>query len=208
MNRSSSNSSAVHTRSRWLSGPCISVLILIFSVPGFSQKKDSIYDPNKTVIFKNGKFKVYNNWLSAGGGEAYNFSHYGKQFTLGADYNFHIKQEYFQLGFYFVGDRFGSYNDFNYHLAYGRRIETNSINFAYFAGLAYSTGFKKVNGFFSPDNVYDQLGLYGCVQFIKKITYDTGIGPGLYFNINQYQTMAGLRLDVFFSGAYKGKVKN
>src|ERR1043166_1718557 len=144
MNRSSRKESSVYIRAL-----CVSIVILTFSPAVFSQKRDSIYDPDKTIIYKNGKFKVYNNWISGGAGEAYNFTHYGKQFTLGLDYNFHIKQEYLQLGLFFMGDRFGSYNDYNYHLAYGRRIENNSINFAWFAGLAYSTGYKKINGLFS-----------------------------------------------------------
>ena len=177
------------------------------SLTCLAQVRDSVYHPDKMIIYKNNKFKVYNNWISAGAGEGYNFTHYGPQFTLGADFNFHIKMEYFQFGLFFLGDRFGSYNDFNYHLGYGKRMERNKFNMAGFLGLAYSTGYRKVNEVFSPDNVYNQLGLYACFQFIKKITYDTGIGPGLYFNINPYQSVGGIRLDIYFSGAYKGKAK-
>jgi hypothetical protein len=191
-----------------LAALCAMVMaLLLLSAPLLAQKRDSLYDPKKTVIYKNGKFKVYNNWISAGGGAGYNFTHYGQQFILGADYNFHIRQEYFQLGFFFMGDRFGEYNNFNYHFAYGRRVEKERYNLACFAGLAYSTGYKKINGVFRPDDVYDQVGLYACAQYIQKITYDTGIGPGIYFDINPYQTVAGIRLDVYFSGAYKGKVR-
>ena len=185
----------------------IIIVFIFLSFAVFSQKRDSVYVPNKTIIIKNNKFKVYNNWISAGAGLADNFSHYGKQFTLGADFNFHLKMEYFQLGFFFVGDRFGAYNNYNYHFGYGRRVERTSFNLAYFAGLTYSTGYRKVNNLFSPDYVYNQPGLYVNIQFVKKITYDTGIGPSLFFDINQYQSIGGIRLDVYFSGAYKGKAK-
>lgn len=184
-----------------------SIVCFFPSISLFSQKRDSVYVPDKTIIINNNKFRVYNNWVSAGAGEGYNFTHYGTQFTLGGDYNFHIKMEYFQLGFFMTGDRFGNYNDYNFHFGYGRRMERKGFNMAGFVGLAYSNGYKKVDGVFSASSVYDQGGLYACFQFIKKITYDTGIGPSLFFNINQYQSVGGARLDIYFSGAYKGKTK-
>jgi hypothetical protein len=187
---------------------CVLVVFLLFSAPLFSQKRDSIYDPKKQVIIKGNKFKYYNNWISAGAGYSDNFTRYGQEFTLGADYNFHIRMEYFQLGFYFNGERFGEYNNYNYHAGYGRRIENNAFNFSAFAGLAVSTGYKKKNDIFNTDLTYTQLGLYTCVQAIKKLTYDTGIGISVFYDINPYQNIGGARLDIYFSGAYKGKSVN
>ena len=145
----------------------------------------------KTIVINNDKFKVYNNWLSAGGGEVDNFTRYGYQFTLGADYNFHIQAKYFQIGFCFSGADLNDFNDFNYHLAFGGRKETTKYNLAYFIGPAYSTGYKKVDGYFTPDEIYNQIGLYGCIQFIKKISYDVGIGPSLFFDLNKISEHGG-----------------
>ena len=187
---------------------CVPVAILLSSAPLFSQKRDSIYDPQKQVIIKGNKFKVYNNWISAGAGYSDNFTRYGQEFTLGADYNFHIKMEYFQLGFYFNGARFGEYNNYNYHAGYGRRIENRVFNLSAFAGLAVSTGYKKKNDIFNTDLTYTAPGLYTCIQFVKKLTYDTGLGLSLFYDINPYQNIGGARLDIYFSGAYKGKSVN
>jgi hypothetical protein len=178
---------------------------LFFPALLFSQQPDDKFDRNKTIVINNNKFKVYNNWLNAGAGYADDFTRFGQQFTLGVDYNFHIETQYFQAGFFLSGYNFGGYNNTNIHIAYGKRKETKHYNLAAFLGPDYSTGFKKVNGLFSPDHVYNEVGIYGQIQFTLKATYDTGICLALFGDYNQYQNMAGARLDLYFSGAYKGK---
>lgn len=181
------------------------VFLILSSTTLYSQKKDSIYDGDKTIVINNNKFKVYNNWLSGGAGEINNFTREGYEFTLGADYNFHIQAKYFQLGFCFSGFDINNFKDYDYHLGLGKRIENAKYNFAFFIGPAYATGFIKVNGTYSAGKIYNKLSLYGSIQMTKKIKYDVGIGPTLFFDLNQYQNMAGIRLDIYFSGAYKGK---
>lgn len=181
--------------------------LFIFSSTLFAQKKDSIYDGNKTIVIDNNKFKVYNNWLSGGAGEINNFTREGYEFTIGADYNFHIQKQYLQLGFCFSGFDLNNFKDYNYHFAFGKRIENAKYNFAFFLGPAYSLGYIKENGTYSAGKLYKKLSLYGSIQMTKKIKYDVGIGPTLFFDLNEYQQMAGIRLDIYFSGAYKGKDK-
>ena len=180
-------------------------LVIFSSTSLFAQKKDSVYDANKTIVINNNKFKVYNNWISGGAGEINNFTREGYEFTLGADFNFHIQSKYFQMGFCFSGQDLNIYKDYDYHFAFGKRIENPKYNFAFFLGPAYATGFIKENGTYTGGKLYNKLSLYGCIQMTKKIKYDVGIGPSLFFDINQYQNMAGIRLDIYLSGAYKGK---
>jgi hypothetical protein len=183
--------------------------VLLGTVSASAQSRDSLYMLNrdKFIVLKNNKFSYYNSWINLGAGGANNFTQYGRQFTLGADFNFHIRAEYLQLGLFFVGDKIGSYNNFNYHLGYGRRKETSNINFACFAGLAYSTGYKKVNGVFSYGNVYNNVSGYINLQFVKKITYDTGLGLSFFADYSAVQFISGIRLDAYLSGAYKGKAR-
>lgn len=174
------------------------------STAGLKAKKhlpplDSIF------VIENKKMKYYNNWITAGAGIQQNLTYkrpYG--FAGGLDYNFHIKRHYFQLGTVITGERFGSYDNYQFHFGYGKRFEGRAVNAAVFAGVSYSTGFAK-----DSTNIYErpfrQPGLYAEGQIIKKIAYDVGAGLSIFADFNREQTIIGSRLIVYFSGAYKGK---
>jgi len=173
-------------------------------------KKDSTVKNKKrlppldsTFIYKDKKYKYYNNWLSGGAGIQQNFS-IGKPpgFILGVDYNFHIKYNYYQLGLNFTGEEYGRYNNYQFHLGYGKRIENAKYQFAGFAGLSYSMGYHATE----IDSVihvrtYKQPGLYMQVEAIKKITYDVGVGAMLFADVNTEQTIAGAKIILFFAGS-------
>ncbi|MBL7883002.1 MAG: hypothetical protein JNL69_02965 [Bacteroidia bacterium] len=154
-------------------------------------------------VINNKKFKYYNNWVTAGAGTHQNLSYKrALGFTVGLDYNFHIKQHYFQLGTNILGERFGFYTNYQFHLGYGKRFEDKDIHFAAFGGLSYSSGYGKVDTLYSRH--YSEPGIYVQAEFVKKITWDVGIGASLFADINQEQSLVGLRLVLYFSGAYKG----
>lgn len=154
----------------------------------------------------NKKFKVYNNWIDAGAGAAYNSGVPQVQFALAFDYNFHIQANYFQTGIVFSGDAPRNYNNYQYHLGYGKRDETQFYNFSMFAGITYSTGYNKKGNYYLLDQ-YHAIGAYGSVQYIKKIAYDVGIGPALFAEINTNHRIAGAMIVLYFSSAYKGPLK-
>ncbi len=149
-------------------------------------------------------FRKYNNWLSAGGGIAKNSQFGGQQFTGGIDYNFHIQKEYFQFGLFVTGDQFGEYNNYQFHLCYGKRTEDGNLNFAYFGGLSFSTFYERQGNGYDQNPIKD-VGLYFNTELIKKFTYDTGGGISAFADINSHRLILGAKLDLFFSGAYKGK---
>jgi hypothetical protein len=150
------------------------------------------------------KFKYYNNWLTAGAGGQQNLSYNRKVgFQAGLDYNFHVKHRYYQLGFMITGERYGFYNNYQFHLGYGKRYEDNVFHAAAFGGISYSSGYGK-----EYDSVYtrkyNQLGLYVQAELVKKITYDVGLGIAAFADWNMEQTIIGVRGILYFSNAYQG----
>jgi hypothetical protein len=184
------------------------LLLLFFAAaiafPALAQKKKDLPDLKQEVVINKKRFKVYNNWLSGGGGAGYNTQIPQLQFIGQLDYNFHLKHNYFQLGLVLSGDEFGSYNNYNFHGGYGKRIENAKINFSVFGGLSYTQGYYK-EGKTYKDDPYKEAGLYLNTQLIKKITYDVGLGIGAIADYNGKRFLGGLTAVVYFSGAYKGK---
>ncbi len=169
--------------------------------------KDTIYDPNKEVVVNGNRFKVYNNWLNGGAGYAEDFTNGLDLFWLGLDYNFHIKKDYFQLGAFASGRDFGDYYNYNFHLGYVKRWESIKWNFCGFGGAAYNTGFPLDSGRFDLTTQYKEFGLYAGGQAIFKLKYDIGLGISGLANWNPYAFSLGARIDIYFSGAFKGKKK-
>ena len=172
------------------------------------KKKRHIPPSDSTFILKNKKLRYYNNWLTVGGGFNQNLTYKRKiGFAGGLDYNFHLKQHYFQLGTFISGEKFGFYDNYEFHLGYGKRFEDKDIHFAGFAGVSYSTGYGKVG-----DTVYtrpfSQPGIYAQIEGVKKITYDVGAGFTFFVDWNQEQAIFGAKFIVYFSGAYRGKKYN
>ncbi len=160
---------------------------------------------DSTFVINNKKLKYFNDWITGGAGWQQNLTYKRNLgFAGGVDFNFHIKQRYFQLGTIISGEKYGFYNSYQFHLGYGKRFEDKDFHFAGFGGLTYTTGFAKVG-----DSVYTRpfngIGLYLQGEVVKKITYDVGIGASLFADWNPEQSMIGLRFILYFSGAYMGK---
>jgi hypothetical protein len=171
-------------------------------------KKKRKTPTDSTFILNNRKLTYYNNWLTAGGGFQQNLTYNRSAgFAGGLDFNFHITQQYFQVGAFITGESFGFYNNYQFHLGYGKRFENKDVHFAGFAGVSYSSGYGKV-GDTVYTRPYKQPGLYAQIEAVKKITYDVGIGASFFVDYNSEQSILGGRLILYFSGAYKGKKYN
>ena len=167
------------------------------------QKKES---PDYIVI--NGKkFKTLNNWLNGGIGTCTKLSYGKNSVPIGIGYNFHIKQQYFKVG-YLRSEVSGAFGNLTgdylsaVHFCYGVRSENKNYHFAYFAGISKSKGLK------TDTSSYSTVGVYSELQFIKKIVYDVGIGATAFIDFNPDYPIVGLRVDLFFSNAYRGKVND
>lgn len=175
---------------------------------GSVKRKKTTNPPDSIFVVDNKKFQYYNNWLTIGGGGQQNLTYKRELgFAGGLDFNFHIKKNYFQVGTLLSGERFGSYNNYQLHLGYGKRFEDKDYHFAAFLGVSYSSG-NQVTLIDSTKYIkrtFNQPGLYIQGEIVKKITYDVGMGASLFIDWNQEQSMIGLRFILYFSGAYTGK---
>lgn len=163
--------------------------------PKFNRKEEVIYD--------NKRYRKYNNYLTAGGGFAYASNRVGVQRAIGADFQFHIRRQQFQIGGLMSGEAFLSNNHVQAHVGYGLRRERNTTNLAAYIGPTWFTGVEGTPGVTIPV-FYTGFGGYACVQAVSKFTYDIGIGAELFGEVNFRQTQVGLKFILFFSGAYRG----
>ncbi len=157
-----------------------------------------------TVIAGN-KFSLYNNWINAGAGYCRYFTFGRDQFDMGLDFNFHITKQYFQLGLMISGEDFSIKNNYQLHAGYGKRRENALYNQALFVSPSYSTGYKYLGSGVYDHNPYNAIGVYVEYQYTYKLHYDSGIGLTLFVDHNAFQTIGGFRIDLFLSGAFKGK---
>jgi hypothetical protein len=162
---------------------------------------------DSSFVYKDKRYQYYNNWFTAGAGVQQNLT-YNRElgFVAGLDVQLHIKQHYIQTGLLIMGPHYGSYNNYQVHLGYGKRFEDQDIHFSFFAGLSYNSGYTTV----MVDTVetyrtFQQPGLYFQSEIIKKIKYDIGVGFSLFGDFNQEQSIMGLRGILYFSGAYNGR---
>lgn len=172
------------------------------------KKKKKADLPDSIFVTNNKKFQYYNNWLTGGAGGQQNLTYKRELgFAGGLDFNFHLKQQYFQAGTMLSGVRFGSYTNYQFHLGYGKRFEDKDYHFAAFIGLSYAWGTQviQVDSIKYIRRPYSQPGIYIQAEVVKKITYDVGAGFSLFADWNKEQSMIGLRFILYFSGAYTGK---
>lgn len=159
-------------------------------------------------VIDNKRFQFYNNWINIGIGAQQNLTYgIGLGFAGSADFNFHIKREYFQVGAMLTGEHMRAYNNYQVHVGYGKRFEDKDVHVAGFAGISYSTGYGRDSDS-TYNRPYNQPGLYIEGEIVKKISYDIGLGGSLFADWNTEQSMMGARFILYFSGAFRGKKKN
>lgn len=171
------------------------------------------YRPKEEIIFDNKRYRLYNNYVTLGGGVSLSTIRNNSQRTAGIDYHFHIRRTYFQLGVLLSGNEFFSNNHLQAHFCYGIRKEDGKNHFAAFGGFSYYQGVEGVAP--QPAVYYGGSGFYFAGQYVRKITYDVGGGIEAFADIGystpfwgRDQALYGVKLIVFFSGAYRGPKRN
>lgn len=170
------------------------------------------YDRRKEIRLDGKKYRIYNNYVTFGVGKAYNSAWKQLLLATAADFNFHIRKTHFQLGGFLQGQNFYTRQQVQLHLAAGYRKESYQYFWAAYGGVSYSEGYypltlKTAGG---KDTLTYPLmrvpGLHAAVQLFYKLRFDYGVGLTLFGDVNERQTTAGARVELFFSGAYRGTV--
>lgn len=170
------------------------------------------YDRKREIRLDGKKYRIYNNYVTFGIGKGYNTVWSRFFHATAADFHFHIRKTYFQTGGYLQGRNFYDRQQIQLHLAPGYRRESYQYFWAAYGGFSYSNGYYPVslqNAAGTDTVIYDLMsepGLYAAIHAFYKLRFDYGIGLTLFGDINKRQSMVGARIELFFSGAYRGTV--
>ena len=163
------------------------------------------FERKKEIVIQNKRYRIYNNYLSAGVGQCYNSG--WKEFDLCSsfDFNFHARKNYFQIGGNLVGPALWNNNCIQLHAGWGYRIERSNYLLAAYGGVSFSDGYYLQTTNTDTFKIrLGSVGVYAAVQCFYKLKFDYGLGVSTFFDVNQKQTLVGLKVELFFSGAYRG----
>ncbi len=175
--------------------------------PEYTQTKKRLIPLDSEWVFKNKRFRYYNNWLTIGAGVQQNLTYKRTLgFAGGLNFNFHIKRNYFQTGLEITGEKFGYYNNYQIHAGWANRWEDRDYQFSSSICISYSSGFQvfEVDATHYDTRRFQQPGFYISGEVVKKIAFDVGMGAMLYADFNAEQSIVGFRFLLYFSGSYKG----
>lgn len=158
------------------------------------------------LIIKGNKYKENANWINAGAGVGYIGKYNVSVPCAGLGWNFRFKNKWYKVGYERTGDisYLGRSNVFfnDFHVALGKRKQGNYYNLSWFAGGSYCTATDLRN---LTDPKERAVGIYAEGSAVFKVLYDVGLGLTAYANVNFAAPVFGMRLDLYFSGAFRGK---
>ncbi|MBS1646616.1 MAG: hypothetical protein JST67_04690 [Bacteroidetes bacterium] len=168
-------------------------------------KDTSVFNRKKEIVIKNKRYRIYNNYITIGGGYGYNSGWPGGQLNSAVDYQFHVKKMQFQLGAFLMGPYFLILSTAaNAHVGFGYKIERCTYFFAAYGGISYTGGYKRSDTSALYNQAISNVGGYINAKIFYKINFDYGLGTCFFVDVNAAQTIVGVRLELFFSGAYRG----
>ena len=171
----------------------------------YAQEKQRQDELKLERTIRGNRFKMFNNYINFGTGLGRGIESSKGWNPTAIEYNFHIKRSYFMFG-YQRTDLSGLLNKpkrnrmNDIHLCYGFRRETKALNIAYYGGISRPWGI--MNDTLS----FKTIGVYAEAQLVRKLFYDVGAGISIFGHYNQYMSLFGIRIDIFLSGAYQGKL--
>lgn len=164
------------------------------------------------IILNNNLYKTRAGWFSAGVGptaflKPFNFN----TFAFHAGLTVKLKEAFVKFSYNNVKVVPTPFRSNYLAVSMGNRNQTQKHTFAFFAGLSYSFVWQQLQdslGKYTKN--YRQIGSYGiygeCSYFFRPV-YDIGIGATAFANLDFIAPIAGIRLDFYFSNAFKKKVK-
>lgn len=172
----------------------------------FAQSDTAKFNRKQEIIFDGKRYRIHNSWLSVGIGPNYNTKWSKDEKNTAVDFSFYIKQNYFRIGGFMSGTDFTAANNYSFHLCFGFRKETEKYNLSAFIGPSTSYLRRPLSDSanYNLARVYNAIGGYAVIEAVYKFKYDIGLGGQIFCDYNQVQMIYGVRLLVYFSGAYRG----
>jgi hypothetical protein len=163
------------------------------------------FERKKEIVLQNKRYRIYNNFLSAGAGLCYNSGWQEMQLCKSFDFNFHARKNYFQIGGNLVGPTLWDNSCIQLHAGWGYRLERCNYMLAAYGGVSFSDGYYlQINNIDTAKVRMNSVGGYIALQAFYKFKFDYGIGASTFFDVNAKQSLVGIKIELFFSGAYKG----
>ena len=186
----------------------LSVLLIVVT------KQLSAQFTREDTVIENKIYRPYSNYLLLSVGKSYNIKN-GEVETSGeVGYVFRVVDQFFQAGYHLSSDQFflnRSYQKLNdIYIMYGIRKETINRNMDVFLGVSYAYG----STYWETDSLnkkwykgFSVPGIRISADYEWKIFYDIGLGLNGYAEWNQYYPIIGFKINVYFSGAYRGSIE-
>jgi hypothetical protein len=163
------------------------------------------FERKKEIVLQNKRYRIYNNFLSAGIGQCYNSGWQEMEINTSFDFNFHARKNYFQIGGNLVGPALWNNNCIQLHAGWGYRLERCNYMLAAYGGVSFSDGYYlQTTDTNTVKTKMNSVGGYIALQAFYKFKFDYGIGMSTFFDVNAKQSLVGIKIELFFSGAYKG----
>jgi hypothetical protein len=170
-----------------------------------AQEKQRQDELKKERTIRGNRFKIFNNYVNFGSGVGRSIESNKVWNPTAIEYNFHIKRSYFMIGYqrtdasgFLNKPKLNRMNDI--HLCYGFRRETKALNIAYYGGISRPWGVM------NDSTSFRTIGIYAEAQLVRKLFYDVGAGISIFGHYNKFMPLFGVRIDIFLSGAYQGKL--
>lgn len=177
----------------------ISFLFFGLSFAGIAQVENDVF------IHDNAIYKTNSNWVTLGVGYGYNPFQKVNELAGSLILHAQVKEICLMTGYHlFTDESFvsRSYHSMtNFSFGAGLRKESLKTNMAAFIGPLYAYGKKEIH-----DNkyyLYSGLGFFINLEYSYKKFYDVGIGTSLFYNFSSYYQVVGIKLHIYFSGAFK-----
>lgn len=191
----------------------VKILLFLFLLIVVSGELLAQFTREDTVIVDK-IYRPYSNYLLLSVGKSYNLKQIEMETSGEVGFVFRIVDQFFQAGYHISSDQFflnRSYQKLNdIFVMYGFRKESTKRNMDIFLGISYaygstysltdSIGKKWYKGFSVP-------GIRISADYEWKFLYDIGIGLNGYAEWNSYYPIVGLKINVYFSGAFRGEIK-
>lgn len=190
-------------------------MFLLCFLSGFGQKVES--DKYDEFVNRNKIFKPYAGYLTLASGMSYNpyMASFEKSSSLG--FHFRTGNIHFNTGYHVSSDRFFMRRSnqllSDIFLTAGYRKDTVKSNFGIWAGPVYGFG-STLDHVEDADGViteyylsFHRIGFYAEAEYTFKLAYDFGLGISAYASANSAYQVAGLKLHVYFSGAFRGSIE-
>ena len=173
------------------------------------------YNRKKEIKIDGKKYRIYNNYVTLGAGKGYNTAWKQMMFTPAIDFNFHLQKTRFQAGGLLQGQSYGNNQLIQFHLCAGYHKESYKYFWSIYGGLSYVDGYHplKLRDIAGNDSAtilghFKETGIYAAAQLFYKVKFDYGLGLTVFADANQKQSMIGARIELFFSGAFRGNLRH